>query len=78
MAELPGADRGLPSEEPLLGQLPIALGLHLQVDQRLLHGPDGSSVLPQVPGPALLLTLGQRGASVAAEEARVVSAVGTR
>lgn len=48
VAEFPRADRGLPGPQPFLGQQQGALGLHLQVDQRLLHGADWSRHLPQV------------------------------
>lgn len=48
VAEFPGAYRWLSSEEPLLGHVQIPLGLHLQMDQRLLDGSHWSSFLPQV------------------------------
>lgn len=48
VAELPGEDCGIPTEEPLLGSSETRLGLHLQMDQRLLHRSDWSCLLPQV------------------------------
>lgn len=48
MAKLSGAHRRFSSEEPLLGQFQVPLGIHLQMDQWLLHGPYGGSFLPQV------------------------------
>ncbi|GIX78286.1 exostosin-1b [Caerostris extrusa] len=43
VAVFPRADRGLPGQVPLLGRQPQLLGLHLQVDQRLLHRPHGAA-----------------------------------
>lgn len=48
LAELPREDCGIPSEEPLLGPSEARLGLHLEMDQRLLHRSDWSCLLPQV------------------------------
>lgn len=48
VAKLSGAHRRLPGEEPLPGHFPIPLGLHLQMDQRLLHGSNWRCLLPQV------------------------------
>lgn len=48
VAKLSRAYRWLSSEEPLLGHFQVAVGLHLKVDQWLLHGPDRSGFLPQV------------------------------
>lgn len=48
VAKLSRAHRRLSGEEPLLGHFQVAVGLHLEVDQRLLHGPDRSGFLPQV------------------------------
>nr|XP_032608511.2 exostosin-like 1 isoform X1 [Taeniopygia guttata] len=48
VAQLPRAHRGLPHAEPLLGPRAGALGLHLQMDQRALHGPHRRRLLPQV------------------------------
>lgn len=48
MAKFSRAYRRLSSEEPLLGPFQVAVGLHLEVDKRLLHDPDRSGFLPQV------------------------------
>lgn len=48
VAEFPRPHCRLPSPEPLLGQQQGAVGLHFQMDQRLLHGADGGCNLPQV------------------------------
>ena len=49
VAEFSRENRRLSCKKPLLGQQQGALGLHVQVDQRLLHGADGGRHLPQVP-----------------------------
>ena len=48
MEELPRENRRLSSSKPFLGPGEASLGLHLQMDQRLLHCPDRSRLLPQV------------------------------
>lgn len=48
VAEFPGPHCWLPSPEPLLGQQQGAVGLHFQMDQRLLHGADRGCHLSQV------------------------------
>uniref|UniRef100_A0A8C3MS15 Exostosin like glycosyltransferase 1 n=1 Tax=Geospiza parvula TaxID=87175 RepID=A0A8C3MS15_GEOPR len=49
VAQLPRAHRGLPHAEPLLGRRAGPLGLHLQMDQRALHGAHRRRLLPPVP-----------------------------
>lgn len=48
LAKFPWEDRGLPGSEPFLGRQQGAVGLHLQVDQRLFNGADRGCFLPQV------------------------------
>lgn len=50
VAEFSRANRRLSRSQPLLGQQQGALGLHLQMDQRLLDGADRGRHLPQVRG----------------------------
>lgn len=48
VAEFPRPHCWLPSPQPLLGWQQGAVGLHFQMDQRLLHGADGGCNLSQV------------------------------